>query len=145
MVTNNSTDLHFGLLISFPTNCHTLGPVLFTLLSDLTTANGREVLVTTSNITPIPSLPPDNSVVDIDQIMMDMPLSANVVLSQAQEPTRKKRTYRHVTQADRNLLKEKWTEHGNEWSAQMYSQVTGIKLTMVRSLLTALRKGHSVD
>ena len=101
---------------------------------------------TTPDITPIPSLPPnDDRVVNIDQIMMDMPLPENVPLPQAQEPTRKKRTYRHVTQADRNLLKEKWTEHGNEWSAQEYSQVTGIKLTMVRSLLTALRKGNSID
>ena len=44
-----------------------------------------------------------------------------------------------------NELKQKWIEHGKSWSAEKYSQKTGIKLRRVREFISKLRKGESID
>ena len=115
--------------------------------SDITTAEGREeFLTTTQQPTPIPELPATNSPVDnLDAIFMEMLPLPNEAQPQAEDNAQTKRSYRRVSQNDGNDLKRKWNEHGEEWTAQRYSQETGIKLSMVRKFLSKLRKGLTID
>ena len=74
--------------------------------SDITTAEGREeFLTTTQQPTPIPELPATNSPVDnLDAIFMEMLPLPNEAQPQAEENAQAKRSYLRVSQNDRNDL-----------------------------------------
>ena len=64
---------------------------------------------------------------DIRSVMMEMPLEMPTTTQPTEENVPHKRVYCPVSQNIRNELKQKWIEHGESWSAEKYSQETGIK------------------
>ena len=97
--------------------------------SDLTSSEGREAFLesapVTLPITPLPLL--DQPMIDIGSVMMEMPLEMPTTTQPTEEDVPHKRVYCPVSQNIRNELKQKWFEHGESWSAEKYSQETGIK------------------
>ena len=97
--------------------------------SDLTSSEGREAFLESAPVTlPIPPLPLlDQPMSDIGSVMMEMPLELPTTTQSSEEVVHHKRVYCLVKQNIRNELKQKWYEHGESWSAEKYSQETGIK------------------
>ena len=82
--------------------------------------------------------------IDIGSVMMEMPLEMPTTTQPTEEDVPHKRVYYSVKQNIRNELKQKWIEHEESWSAEKYSQETGIKLRRVREFLSKFHKGESI-
>lgn len=88
---------------------------------------------------------PEPEYFNSDELMFITNTNTNAPSTTIITEIKTKRIYQKLTQDQLNVLKRLYKSVGPNFPLSKYSEITGIKIKRIRSLITSLKKGESID